>query len=50
MWSLLTALRDRVGDVLYADVTLIVDEHGELAYIYIDIIATQRNHYKIVFN
>ena len=43
------ALRDSVGDissevteVLYADDTLIVDEHGELAQIYMDIIAAQR--------
>ena len=51
------ALRDSVGDissevmeVLYADDTLIVDEHGELAQIYMDIIATQGNHYGLVFN
>ena len=51
------ALRDSVGDisseiteVLYADDTLIVDEHGELAQIYIDIIAIQGNHYGLVFN
>ena len=51
------ALRDSVGDissevteVLYTDDTLIVDEHGELAQIYMDIIATQGNHYGLVFN
>ena len=49
------ALRDSVDDinseiteVLYADDTLIVDEHGELAQIYMDLIVTQGNHYKCV--
>ena len=51
------ALRDSVGDisnevteVLYADDTLIVDEHSELAQIYMDMIAIQGNHYGLVFN
>jgi len=51
------ALRDSVGDisnevteVLYADDTLIVDEHGELAQIYIDIITIQGDHYGLAFN
>ena len=51
------ALRDGASDissevteVLYADDTLIVDEHGELAQIYIDIIAIQGDNYGLVFN
>ena len=51
------AFRDSVGDissevteVLYADDSLIVDEHSELAQIYMDFIATQGNHYRLVFN
>ena len=51
------AHRDSVGDInsevkelLYADDTLIVDERGELAQIYMDIIATQGNNYSLVFN
>ena len=50
-------LRDSVGDIssevieiLYAVDTLIRDDHGELAQIYIDIIAIQGNHYGLVFN
>ena len=50
-------LRDSVGDissevieVLYADDMRIVDEHNELAQIYMDIIATQGNDYGLVFN
>ena len=51
------ALRESVGDVssevtevLYADNTLTVDEHSELAHICTDIIANQSNHYGFVFN
>ena len=36
--------------MFYADDTLIVDEHGELAQIYMHIIATQSIHYGLVFN
>ena len=43
-------MRTEVTDVLYADGTLIVDEHGELAQIYMGIIASQGNHDGLVFN
>ena len=50
-------LHDKVGDlssditeVLYADDTLIADQHGDLAQTYTDIIALQGHHYGLEFN
>ena len=39
-----------VSGILYADDTLIVDEHGDLAGIYMQCILNQGEHYGLSFN
>ena len=43
-------LSNEVNEILYADDTLIVDQHGNLAQQYMDAIAHQANHYSLVCN
>ena len=43
-------LADKIHEILYADDILIVDEDGELAQLYMDIIAKQGSYYGLSFN
>ena len=43
-------ISNEVSEILYADDTLVVDQHGDLAQIYMDIIARHGHHYGLQLN